>query len=513
MLPRCFRLLELDLRSLAAFRVGLALALGTDLAVRAYSLREHYSDSGAWPRGSQQLLYIAPHPGRWSLHLLGGSCLYQATLFLLAAACAALLLVGYRTRVAHVLSFLLLISLQNRNEEVLTGADTLLRLICFWGMFLPLGARLSCDARRGRLPPWDDAQRVAAPASIGSFALMLQLSGLYLVSALLKTGPEWRSDFSALHYALHLQSLETSVGAWLRGFPEVSSWLTRWAIGVEFALPLVVFVPGTLAAVFLPAKMACFVDCSRALAVLGAWLFHGFLALTLAIGIFPLVGIVAWSGLIPTRVWEHIPWRPAAKAPVRSVAAPRAAQVLWNGGAAVCLALAVVGTSCELRGRDFKSWLPDDLFGYVSLRAINALRLEQRWGLFAPSPQKDDGYFVFQGRHSDGTVVNLLRPEEPFSWEKPALVSSSYGTFRRRKFLTGLSWSDGVERRRSYARYLCDTWNEKPSDHGPLQSLVMSHVSRTTLARGGYSPSRRTRLHAEQCLPTDPVGPAPHGPR
>ena len=141
-------LFGLDLRSLAIFRVGLGLLLLGDLAIRAGDLSAHYTDQGVLPRSALTARHYV------SLHFLDGTADFQGALFVLAGLAALALLAGWRTRAATVVSWLLLMSLHARNPMILQGGDALLRLLLFWGMFLPLGARWSVDGllRRGGGP-------------------------------------------------------------------------------------------------------------------------------------------------------------------------------------------------------------------------------------------------------------------------------------------------------------------------------------------------------------------------
>ncbi len=90
-------LFGIDLRSLALFRVGLALLLLADLALRLADLEAFYTDFGILPRAAHGAL-IGAHENLWSLHLVTGSVAGQALLFTLAAACAVALPLGWRTR-------------------------------------------------------------------------------------------------------------------------------------------------------------------------------------------------------------------------------------------------------------------------------------------------------------------------------------------------------------------------------------------------------------------------------
>ncbi len=92
----------LDIRSLALFRIGLALVIMTDLFWRFPDLASHYSDQGVLPRTS--LIDSFLHPWYWSIHLLSGQPLVQGLLFLSAALLALAMLVGYRTRLATIAS-------------------------------------------------------------------------------------------------------------------------------------------------------------------------------------------------------------------------------------------------------------------------------------------------------------------------------------------------------------------------------------------------------------------------
>src|SRR5262245_64238108 len=99
----------------------------------------------------------------------------QAILFVAAGVSALALLVGHRTRLATIASWLLFTSLNTRNPMVVLGADVLLRVVLFWAMFLPLGARYSVD--RAWLGATKDSRpRVLSAATV---AYLLQIVLVY----------------------------------------------------------------------------------------------------------------------------------------------------------------------------------------------------------------------------------------------------------------------------------------------------------------------------------------------
>ena len=168
----------IDLRTLALFRVGLAAMILIDLASRMRDFRAFHTDFGVFPR---HVAIDNLHAWAWSFHLIGGSAWFIGLLFAIAAIFALMLLVGYRTRLAAIASWALLLSLQNRNTMILTGEDVLLIALAFWAMFLPLGARFSVDAALDPAPE----KTGNAYFSVATFALLIQGMSMYFFSALL----------------------------------------------------------------------------------------------------------------------------------------------------------------------------------------------------------------------------------------------------------------------------------------------------------------------------------------
>ena len=276
----------IDLRTLALFRVLVASMVIADLASRLRDLTAHYSDAGVLPRSA--LLEMG---GRWpmSLHVLSGSAVWQGALMGLAVLVALALLVGYRTRLATVLSWFLLVSLITRNPMLVQGGDNLLAMLLFWGMFLPLGARFSVDSAL-------DRSAVVAPNlyfSAATVALLVQVMSVYFFSALLKSGAPWVSDGTAVAHALNIDHLATPVAQWFRQFEAPMTALTHYVWWLELLGPVLIFLP-----------------------VLQPWLrlvlqslfitMHLGFFLCLAIGLFPFVSITSLSAFTPGSVWDWL---------------------------------------------------------------------------------------------------------------------------------------------------------------------------------------------------------------
>src|SRR4051794_33546249 len=195
----------LDIRSLALFRICMALVILGDLLSRSVDMKMFYTDFGVLPR--YVLIQQFMDPWIFSFHLLSGQEAIMVFMFLLAAVFALFMLVGWRTRLFVFLSWLMLISLQGRNHMVLQGGDVLFRVVMFWGMFLPLGLSHSVDQGldTGTIP------RPRTIFSAGSVALMVQIALLYWFAVMMKHGQDWR-DGTAVYYALSLEQMSTPLG-------------------------------------------------------------------------------------------------------------------------------------------------------------------------------------------------------------------------------------------------------------------------------------------------------------
>jgi len=164
------RIFSIDLRTMALFRICMGVTILTDLINRTDFLKAFYTDQGVMTRIAA-IEYN--HPARISLYYISGSPFVVSLLFAISMFLAVLLILGYRTRLVTVLSWIFLVSLNNRNLIVQQGGDQLLTILCFWSIFLPIGARFSIDAA---LRPDDQPKPPNHDFSLATVALLLQVS-------------------------------------------------------------------------------------------------------------------------------------------------------------------------------------------------------------------------------------------------------------------------------------------------------------------------------------------------
>jgi hypothetical protein len=499
---------EADLRSLALARIGLGLVLLGDLSIRSLALRAHYTDFGVLPREN---IGLSLNKWRICLHLVTGSTPGEAVLFLLAALSALALLLGYRTRLATVVCWVLTFSLQNRNPMVLTGGDTVLRCLLFWGCFMPLGARWSLD-RRLRSPTGSEDGKLAAKTVVGAgvAAWMFQVFLVHFFAGALKTGAEWRSDFTALYYALQIDQLQLPMGALLLKLPlSVLKAMTASIMVAEMVFPFLLF----------PVLFGLerWRHGIRLAVVLALMSFHLGLIFTLRLGIFPWVNLVSLAVFLPPLVWDRLPrferlfqdlteglaGRLRGGWLERWAGSPAAALRLpwWQTVTVVAFMVLVLTWNLDTLPRSPVS-VPRKL-----QPVVYALRLDQRWNLFAPRPYTSDGWWVIPGKLRNGEWVDLYRHGRPIGYEKPADVSAEYPTYRWRKYLRNLYRGHNKTHRTLYETWVCREWNRRHPPEEQAVELRLIYMEEQTPPPGTPTQVAPKALGTLQC-PEDTLGPA-----
>lgn len=464
-------LFGIDIRSLALFRIGIAIIILHDLFIRSQDILAHYSDFGLLPRD----VLIGSISDMWhvSVHLANGTPEFQSLLFFVAALCALALLVGYKTRLSTIFSWILLISLHARNPLVLQGGDGVLRVLLFWSMFLPLGSCWSVDAWLRNRPALSNQY-----TSVASLGLLLQVCFIYWFSALLKTDDSWRVDGTAVWYALSLELFSTSFGKMLLDYPQLLKGLTFATFYLEALGPFFAFSPIYTG----PLRMAT------------AVVFMGFhligLNLTMELGHFVYICAVAWIVFIPEWFWNHIFKKTKG-------------ETRWQGSYFSNI-LAIFFITCIF------SWnvatLGISLPHFASpLRAASVLfRLDQYWNMFAPFPLREDGWIVIPAKLLDGTEVDLFKEGKPVSWEKPSLISKMFKNDRWKAFVMSLYLDEENNETflKHYAWYLIDQWNEKNPPKKHLHSFDIVFMLKTTSLEESL-PLQKVILWHHDCFPVD----------
>ncbi len=243
-----------DARFLGAFRIGFGALLTWDCWRRFDGAREYYSNEGFLPNHFS--LFRPMGDGVFSL-LHAFSTLGEVRLvMLLMLGVFISYTLGFRTRLAQVLAFLSITSLNARDLFVENGGDVLVNLMAFLTLALPLGRRLSVDAllaslrsrRETSAEALNDRSRPAAPdnelLSLLVVLLFLQLAAIYFFNSIHKDGVGWKNG-SAIWWFLQQDRIVTRLGVFLRvhlPYPIIRSFGYS-ALGIEFSLPWIILFP------------------------------------------------------------------------------------------------------------------------------------------------------------------------------------------------------------------------------------------------------------------------------
>lgn len=447
-----------DLRSIALTRIGLGGLILFDLMVRFRDITAFYTDQGLLTIADWKVM--PNEDGVWSLHALSGSYEWQLILFGLAGIAAVSMILGYQTKVATIISFILLISLQSRNGLINHNTDVMMRVLLFWGMFLPWGRRFSLDAIRMQT----ERRKKKPTFGMAFLGYSVQLISIYVFTALLKDGVEWHSEGSAMWYALNIDSYSTEGGRWLvqngEGYLPFLTRLTWWWELLGF---LLLFVP-----IFQPILRG-----------IGIFLFVGFhvgTGILFDLGHFPAIGIIAWLAIIPGAWWNSRTGRlitvnlrllfrftrrayPKIYRPYAGENLP--VQILLAGIMIICFLSNLIGI-----------WNPKNGLNNM----LQVVRLDQHWLMFAPSPRKEDGWYSIEGKKSTGEKIELLYltmgedATAPLLFEKPQYLSQVYPNSRWAKYF----WNLWTEEYAYHEKFLMDYAASQAARSG-VQSLKLVH--------------------------------------
>jgi hypothetical protein len=372
---------QTDLRPLGLFRILLGLQLFNWFWQLYPFLTTFFTDDGLVPADNLGVL----RPNDFTFLAFASQPWQVGAVWLIGLVAAVLLTVGYRTRMASVVSFVTVALFNGRDPLILDGSDVVLRIVPLWLAFTAAGACFSVDAallrrRRGLVP---SRRGFALPVRV----LELQVAWIYLASGIEKLGGSTWLNGTATSWVFQLTN--TYARPWAAPLATNSELvhLTSWGtLAIELAfLPLV----------FLPVWFRI----ARWIAIVAAASLHVGILAFMNVGNFPVTMLSLLVLLLPLRnVPEELP-------------------LVRRSG----LSLEVTVILCVLACSSFLTAMP-----FVPGSASTLLArvgLTQRWDMFAPNPSRSDSSLLVLGHLEDGSSVPLLPAEaDPLysRWRKVA---------------------------------------------------------------------------------------------
>jgi vitamin K-dependent gamma-carboxylase-like protein len=197
------------------------------------------------------------------------------------------LAIGWHSRLAALGVFVLILSFQHRDPWVWNSGDVAVRIEALFLALSPCGAALSVDQRRSTGKFWSAQQRPHWPVRL----MQLQLSLIYLASALTKmNGSAWPKG-TAVSYALRMQDLVLMpTPHWLATSALLMNAVTWGTLALELSLGILVWNrrlrPWLLAA---------------------GVVMHIMIMITIAVGFFTLAMFVLYLAFIPPETAQRLP--------------------------------------------------------------------------------------------------------------------------------------------------------------------------------------------------------------
>ncbi len=421
-------------------RIAIACVVIADLLIRLSDLTAHYSEQGIWP--SHLIKNFGWKPCFWTIHSLIETNWYVASVFAIHILFTICLLVGYKTRISNLIVWLLYISLHNRNLFVLQSGDDLLRLILFWGLFLPWHHCYSIDSKKTNYK----LKQVTIP----NIAYFILIASVYFFTVNLKNSAEWQSDGTAIYFALSLDQLRLPyAGDWLFYQFALTKILTHVVYYIELFIPFLILFPQKKGYL-------------RLFAFVLILILHIGIGLTMYVGLFYIISITSAFALLPKkysfRILKFIKIDflfSQFKSTTKKIYKVRFPSLNYLNNY-VLSAIIIVSIILNLSGINWFNYQLKAAIYYP----INMFRLDQYWGMFSPTVMKRDGWFVLDGRDSIGAQWDIVNNDDYVEFTKPKHVVRNYTTDRWRKLAENMQ-GNNTFLRPLFCKYLLTKWNKE----------------------------------------------------
>ncbi|WP_020100636.1 HTTM domain-containing protein [Mycobacterium sp. 360MFTsu5.1] len=210
----------------------------------------------------------------------GDTALLAGWIVLMVA--SLVMIVGWHTKLATFLVFLMIMSFERRNPWIFNSGDGLIRILSLYLALSPCGAALSLDQRRHFGSFWSAQDIKVWPLRL----MQVQISIIYITTVIAKLhGDTWQNG-SAVSYTLRLDDmLLLPSPAWVSTSPLIGNAMTWGTLLVEFSIGVLVWNKRWRTRVL----------------IAGVFL-HLTILLTMVVGFFSLAIFVLYLSFVP---WER----------------------------------------------------------------------------------------------------------------------------------------------------------------------------------------------------------------
>ena len=149
----------------------------------------------------------------------------------------------------------------------------------------------------------------------------------------------------------------------------------------------------------------------------------------------------------------------------------------------------------------------------ASMPIQDIFRTDQHWNMFAPYPQKNDGWFLMVGLTTSGELVDVLRRSlsQPTAEKPKRFIPDQVKNYRWRKYLSRIKRTRYQHELGRFAAAACDNWNAKWEEKGELiwpalEAFNIYYIKERTPPMGVMGVLEPVLLWREHCLDGSRLG-------
>ena len=290
---------RVDSRALGIYRILIGLVCALDIIRRWNYIDVFYSNQGIQTKSDSQIFNI--------FNYIGNSSFEVHIIFLIGILFSITLMLGYKTKLSHLITAIIIIGIHGQVPVVGNSGDTFLNSILIWTLFLPLGRSISLDSlikslisfKESRVSDLNDRQNgINKPIqvySIAYFAVLFQISAIYFLSALNRTESSSWENGSAFYKMHHLDGFITSFGYLIRDYINypISKILTYTTLYLEYSVPFLLLIP-------------FYKSIIRLVMIILLSMFHIMIRMSMHVGLFSQIMISTLPLLIDKKIINYI---------------------------------------------------------------------------------------------------------------------------------------------------------------------------------------------------------------
>lgn len=295
---------RVDLRTLGIFRFILGLVCFIDICRRFKYIEIFYSNYGVAPNFFMSEMTSKYSAKAFTLLSSLGTINEVTIFFYIGAIFSFFFMIGYKTKLSHIITIIAVLSIHNRLIILENGGDMVVNSFLIWSVFMPLGKRFSMDRLLSSLHLFRDDnpsslnnEKIAAQNEpnhywgLAYFACLLQLSIIYFFNYINKSGSTW-GEGTSLYYFYQLDNFLTPLGNFIKEFSLMPLWLSKaltfMTIQLELAVSFLILLP-------------FFVLWTRRFSFIVMIGFHIMIGISLYIGMFSWIMIAALILLLSSK--------------------------------------------------------------------------------------------------------------------------------------------------------------------------------------------------------------------